>query len=223
MARESRPDIVFDVCYLSGRFKHATIQDLLDINKVLTNIQNNPVLIKLGLSSLDNLEIVAYNDASFGKLDDGGSQGATIVFLKDKEGNLSPISWESKKLRRVVKNAMAAETLEQVEAFETCYWIGNITKEILGLKESPPISCYTDSHQLYDSVYTIRPIKDKRLRIDRAILQEMLERGDIKKLQWIPKEKQIADPMTKHGATTKLLIKIISGNLNHYEFLQQYA
>lgn len=223
VARESRPDISFDICYLSSRFKHATIQDIFDVNKVLNRIKNNPILIKLGLESLENLEIVAYNDASFGNLNDGGSQGAVMIFLKDQKGNLSPISWESKKLRRTVKSAMAAETLEQVESFESSFWIGNIVKEILGLKESPPISCYTDSHQVYDSVYTIRPIKDKRLRIDRAILKEMLERGDIQKLQWIPKDKQIADPLTKHGAQTKLMLQMISGQLNHFDFLQQYA
>ena len=73
------------------------------------------------------------------------------------------------------------------------------------------------------SVHTIRPIKDKRLRIDRSILKQMLEKGEIQKLQWIPKDKQIADPLTKHGAQTKSLLQMVSGETNHFDFLQQYV
>ena len=36
--------------------------------------------------TLDDLRIVAYKDASFGNLPDGGSQGAYVIFLCDPSG-----------------------------------------------------------------------------------------------------------------------------------------
>ena len=51
----------------------------------------------------------------------------------------------------------------------------------------------------------------------------MLEKWEIQKLQWIPKDKQIADPLTKHGAQTKSLLQMVSGETNHFDFLQQYV
>ena len=40
------------------------------------------------------------------------------------------LMWQSKRLKRVLKNAMAAETLIQVEAAEAGFWISNIITEI---------------------------------------------------------------------------------------------
>ena len=42
---------------------------------------------------------------------------------------MSPIMWQSKRLQRVVKSTMAAETLIQVEAAAAGYWLSkNIRK-----------------------------------------------------------------------------------------------
>ena len=63
-----------------------------------------------------------------------------------------------KKLHSVVKSAMAAETLIQVEAAKACFWLANLLKEILYFKpnddKNMKIGCFTDNHQLYDSVYS---------------------------------------------------------------------
>ena len=80
--------------------------------------------------------------------------------------------WQSKRLKCVVKSAMAAETLIQVEAAEAGFWISNIITEIYNLTQHVPVECRTDS----DAVHSIRAITDKQLRIDIALLQKMLLR-----------------------------------------------
>ena len=42
--------------------------------------------------------------------------------------------WKYKKLRRVVKSAMAAETLIQVEAAKTCFRLANLLSDIFYCK-----------------------------------------------------------------------------------------
>ena len=92
--------------------------------------------------------------------------------------------WKSKKLRRVVKSAIVEETLTQVEAVEACLWFANLLNEILNCKPNDDkdiqIEYFNDNHQLYDSVYSINPIQDKRLRKEIALLREMINKKEIK-------------------------------------------
>ena len=60
-----------------------------------------------------------------GDLKDGGSQGGFTIYLAGENKVSSPIMWKSKKLCRVVKSAMAAETLIQVEVAMACFWLQN--------------------------------------------------------------------------------------------------
>ena len=44
-ARQTRPDIAFDCYELSSSVKHATIEDLLRANKVLSGAKSEPVVL----------------------------------------------------------------------------------------------------------------------------------------------------------------------------------
>ena len=211
-AGQTRPDLAFDLCDLSSCVKNPTMLDLITANKVLAKAKAEPVVLNFkDLGDPNKIKIVAYNDSSFGNLKDGGSQGGFVIYVMNSTGHCSPIMWQSKKVRRVVKSAMAAETLVQVDSAEASLWIAFLLKEILGAKVSTKIECYTDSHQLYDAVHSIKSIQDKRLRIDVAILREMIERKEVT-VEWVTSSEQIADCLTKHGASaTKLLATIAAG------------
>ena len=152
------------------------------------------------------MTIVIYNDPSFENLSGGGSQGGFITYLIDNQENCMPLMWQSKRLKRVVKNAMAAEILIQVEAAEAGFQISNIIAEIYNLKQNVPVECRTDICQLYDAVHCIRAITDKQLRIDIGLLQEMLIKKEISRIKWIANHEQISDCLTKQGASSNNLI-----------------
>ena len=199
---------------MSNSVKHATIEDLLRANKVLSGAKSEPVVLTFkDMGDLSTAKFVCFNDSSFGNLCDGGSQGY-IIFLEGQNGNCSPLMWQSKKIRRVVRSTMAAETLLQVEAAEACFWLSGILKEIFfdSQDRSPQysIECRTDSHQLYDAVYSIRPVLDKRLRTDVAILKEMIERKEVTQIKWIDKKYQLADSLTKRGASSHDLMRVFA-------------
>ena len=67
---------------------------------------------------------------------------------------------EIKKIQRVVKSTIAAETLALQEALETCYMIRTILLELYK-KETDnglfPIHCYTDNKLLLDSIGSVHP------------------------------------------------------------------
>ena len=158
-------------------------------------------MLRFGLSGpIENFKIVCYDDSSLGNLKDGGSKGGFIISLVGENNVSSPITWKSKKQRRIVNSAMAAESLIQVEAAKVCFWLANLLSEMLYCKsndaKSIKIECYTDNHQLYDSVYSIRPIQDKCLRTKIALLSEMINKKKITKINWIENKYQIADCLT---------------------------
>ena len=62
-----------------------------------------------------------------------------------------------------------------------------------------PITCKTDNKGVYAAAHSSTQISDKRLRIELAILREMLSKQEIRDIQWVPTDKQIADIFTKNG------------------------
>ena len=67
----------------------------------------------------------------------------------------SPISWKSRKLKRVVKSTLAAETLALEEALEASFMLKSLLCELFRLENNIsniPITCYTDNKSLVDTI-----------------------------------------------------------------------
>ena len=214
IAGQTRPDIAFDVCMLSTHVKKATIKDIIKLNKIVRKAKIESVNISFGVGNDISLcEIKAFADASFGIHENGGSHGGVIIFLCNKNGQCSPIMWQSRQIKRVVKSTMSAETLIQVECAEAAFWIKSLLEEILNPPNKEPkicigIECITDNHQLYDGVLSIKPVTDKRLRIDLALIKEMINKKEISKLNWVRGSHQLANCLTKAGAFSKSLLEV---------------
>ena len=110
-----------------------------------------------------------------------------------------------------MKSTLAAETLSQVEASETCFWLGSILSEVLYDSLDYTLhECRTDNHSLVEAIYSSKPILDKRLRVDIAIVTQMIERKEIKKITWIDKSLQLADCLTKRKASPCKLLQVLA-------------
>ena len=122
---------------------------MIKTNKVLSKAKSNHVKLYYQPIDISNMTIVIYNGSSFENLSGGGSQGGFITYLVENQENCMPLMWQAKRLKCVVRGAMAAETLIQVEATEAGFWISNIITEIYNLKQNVLVECRTDSRQLY--------------------------------------------------------------------------
>ena len=72
-----------------------------------------------------------------------------------------------------------------------------------------PTQCITDNQSLLETAYSTKNIQDKRLKVDIAILRNMLSTGEITKVKWIKSSLQLSDCLTKSGASTALLLKTL--------------
>ena len=214
LGNQSRPDILFDCCILMSSINKATVNNLMSANKLLLKTKMENVILKFSpIKDISKLRLIAYCDASLANLNDGNSQGAYIIFLSDEPGELAiPISWQSRKLKRIVKSTFGAETLSLIETADACIWIESIISEVLykNCGNKLKITIYTDCKNLFESAYSTKPVLDKRLRVDIAAIRQMIDRNKIHEIKWIDKCKQLADCMTKKGAPSANLLRVLS-------------
>jgi hypothetical protein len=213
VATQTRPDIAFDVCQLSSVFDKAKVDDLLRANKVVKKIKSECVTLRYPrLGDLKDCSIECYSDASFGNLDNGGSQGGYVVFIVDRCGRKCPVTWQSRRVRRVVKSTLAAETLALLDSSEAGVYIGRLLAGILNVPTSVfPVKCFVDNRSLVDALYSTKAVEDKYLRINVAVLRDMLSKRDLASISWVRSTHQLANVLTKRGASGASLLAAITG------------
>ena len=208
IAHQTRPDVLFEACRLSGTVKEAVVGNLMEVNKMIKQLKSNRVALKYQkLTDIKSSKLVVYSDASLGNLQDGGSQGAHVIFLAGPDQLMSPICWNSKKTRRVVRSTLAAETLAMADAIDTAVWIANLYSEFL--KINLQIVCLTDCKSLWEAIKATTSVTEKRLRVEMASIKELLEKNIIQEIRWLDSSEQLADCMTKKGASPRRLLEAL--------------
>lgn len=96
--------------------KKTLVEDLFQVTKFIKAVKSSEFVCLYAPLKLDSLTIECFIDASYGNLDDGGSQEGNLIFLCDGTGKRALTSWQSERNRRVTKSTLAAESL----AFQ-CY------------------------------------------------------------------------------------------------------
>ena len=91
-----------------------------------------------------------------------GTQGGFIIFLCDTDRKKCPIFWQSRKIRRVVKSTLAAETLALVDGASTAVYLAKILQEISGCK-SIPVKCFVDNRSLVEALSSYKQVDDRHL------------------------------------------------------------
>ena len=203
VASQTRPDLSFDVCRLSTSLNGATVDELIQANKAVRKCKQRSVSIKFPRLEKP-LHLEAFCDASYANLKGGSSQGGMIIFLKGKNGKISPLSWSSRKIKRVCRSTLTAETMALLEVSETCIWLSHIINELLH-DSLETTEIFTDNKSLFEAAHSTTSVEEKRLRVDLAAIRQSISRKEFT-LQWIDTKHQLADALTKQGAdSTKLL------------------
>ena len=213
LSHQSRPDLLFDVCALATSIKNCTMRDLLQVNKVIARAKSSKLSLTFQhLGENEKIHLMVFSDAAMGNLPDGGSQGGYIIFLVGKDRRISPIWWNSKRIRRVVHSTLAAEAISMAEAIDMAIFISTLFSELTTGKPNPhklPITCVTDCKSLYEAVHSSKSVKEKRLRIDISGIKESIDNGQIQEFLWRKTETQLADCLTKKGASPLLLRNVL--------------
>ena len=215
IVQNTRPDLSFELTYLSSKFDKAEIQDLQQIIKALLKVkEEKSELLFPHLGDPLLWEIITFSDASFGNLSNGTqSCGGYLVFISSNNA-CSTLAWRSGKVKRVVKSTLAAEGLILSEALDEAIYIKKIICDTLCIEFSPeniPIIGVTDQEGLAKNLNSTKLVDDKRLRIDLASIKENITKGLIREIRLTDSKNQIADALTKKGACNKNLLAVLQG------------
>ena len=205
LATQTRPDLAYDVCELSTSLKHGTVDLLLKANKVMKKAKYNKVFLHFPPLDLSNLVVRYYADASFGNLPDGSSQGGAFVELVSGSKS-APIDWQSRKLSRIPRSTLSAETISMVDGMESAIIAGKMLSEMIYNSDSHvPVEGITDNYSLFQVAHATTSVKEKRLRIELSILREAIYKNECK-LKWVTSGNQLADCLTKKGSDPRKLV-----------------
>ena len=73
-----------------------------------------------------------------------------------------------------------------------------------------PVVCVTDNHSLFDALKSTKQVTEKRLRLEISSIKELINNKVIKEVRWSDTKSQLADCLTKKGASALMLLKALS-------------
>ena len=225
-AVHTRPDLSSSLSQLQSQVNSATVSTLIAANKTLHIAKkHHEVTIKIKPINPKDLRFLAFSDASFASKAKPESHAGMIIMAthKDITNNqtcqVSPLSWGTKKIQRVVTSTLSAETsalsstLDQL-TWMRLYWAWFFDQtlkwqnpsKVDGLPQAitvPTIRidekdlAITDCKSLYDlTTRTAVPnCSEFRTQLQARAIKDILKEGI--SLHWVHSGAQLADALTK--------------------------
>ena len=205
----SRPDFAFYVVHFSTKFNNATVNDLLQLKKCVKKLKESSCAVTFPtLGHPESWGITVFSDAAHANLNGVNSTSGHIVFLTGENQRCAPLSWGCNKIKRVVRSSLAAEALSLQEGLEDGLYHQSMIQEMFGKNCATNIKAYTDSKSLIEAINSTRLVDDKRLRIDLGAIKESVSKHEVD-VRWCPGSKQLANCLTKKGAQSNDLLRVI--------------
>ena len=207
------PQLSFLLTELRGKQSSPTVQDLLRLNNVIRAAKVIESKIKIRSIPVEHLRFIGVHDVAHANLEGGSSQqGHLILAVHASITNcrvlVSVLSWQSKKIKRIVRSSLAADTCSMSTCQEHLDWMRTMWEQmtrsdfVLQFLTARPSILVTDCKSLYDAIHkegAAPASTDKRLAIELAIVKDLAVSGETV-LRWIDARYQIADCLTKHAS-----------------------
>ena len=209
VATQIRPDVSYDVLHLSIKLqKYPTVEDLLTANKTVKKLkvgQKSRIFFP-EIGDFEDLKFDVVCDATHANLPDGGLSCQEHIILLSGSERCCPLTWCSHKTKRVVQSSLSAEALAiaMLHNLDEAMYLNSLLSELLynNYKANKfPVIVNADNKSLHENGHSTKQVKEKHFHIVIAEIQEMLENNDVKDIKWIPGEMQLANCLTKRGAS----------------------
>ena len=97
----TRPDLKWDVYNYSRKNKSPTVQDLLDLNGVVSKFNQKKCIRFPKLDLKDNAKIVVYSETSFANMDEKVNSSRGYIIVLQAGENACVLTWAANKVSRV--------------------------------------------------------------------------------------------------------------------------
>ena len=221
----TRPDLASRLSFLQSDINKATIETLIQGNKVLHEAKKHKsTSINIQSIPLEKIRFLAFSDASFASQKQPESHTGMMIMTthediaKNHVCPVNPISWGCKKIQRVVTSTLSAETTSLSSTLDQLSWLRLYWNWILNPKinwKNPsktlqtlpptyatatfkePTIAVTDCKSLYDLVTRTAPpaCQEFRTQLQARAIKDFLSEGTT--LRWVHSGAQVADALTK--------------------------
>ena len=234
-ATQCIPMLSASVSLMQSAMSAPTVNDLLEANKTLRFAKETVERYEWSVhrhGDLSRLCFAAYTDAAWAVRPDGSSQGGYVIFAASldevnsgKPFRLTTLEWGSKKLARVCRSSLAAETqaaatcVDELEWLKTCWHLmlwPNAEPLDDDMAKITPSFVVTDAKSLYDAANSMSAglkLSERRSAIELAGTNERLKAigGH---WRWCNSSQQLADGLTKAAARAACLEAFARGVVN---------
>ena len=211
------PQLSFQLAELRRKQASPTVQDLLKLNEVIRAAKVIESKIKIRSIPVEHLRFMGVHDAAHANLEGGAPKRGHLILaapasITNCRVPVSVLSWQSKKIKRVVRSSLAAETCSMSTCQEHLDWMRTMWEQMTRgdfvlenyeqFLTARPSILVTDCKSLYDAIHkegAAPASTDKRLAIELAIVKAKAVSGETD-LRWIDARYQIADCLTKHAS-----------------------
>ena len=174
--------------------------------------EEDTILTLPNIGDLEDWILVGVTDASNKSVNQVFAVGGYVIMLVNRKTNKAAVlTWSSKKIGRVCTSSLAAETLSLQKPAGNMFFVRQILNQIFGSKaDNIPGLVITDNQDLFSCVHNLKACEDKRLLADIiSIKQAIIDDKTITELRYVPKEKMVADCLTKTGKLGEDLLNIV--------------
>ena len=151
--------------------------------------------------------------------------------LANQEAPLSPLSWSSKKIPRVVRSTLSAEAYAMSKAVDMLGWMRALwgVVHIAGFKWQQPLQGYrqlnraaiiTDCKSLFDLVTRLAMPSCEEFRTTLEVLLIKERCSENTTFRWVPTTLQAADCLTKPMDSSVLRTILAQGRFKLYDASQ---
>ena len=217
LADQTRPDVAHSCLVLNTKQLAPTWREVKLFNATVDKVLRQPVDILYRRLEPSKWYVTVFCDASHGALNNGNdSCGGYLIFLSNgyKQGHrniANLLAWKSTKIKRVCRSSTAAETMVLASAMEEGDLIREQIVTMTGMSEDLCIlEVYCDSKNALDNLQASTPPDSiKAYRHEYALIQRLLEETNAR-LELISGVEQLADSLTKLGASEVDLIETVN-------------
>lgn len=105
-----------------------------------------------------------FSDATFGNLSGRGTQGGQLIVLIGENGKFSPLSWKSKRAKRIVRSILVGEILAMSDGTDNVIFLATLFSELTtgDSEHATPVTCVTHDHLLVDALKSTKSVTEKR-------------------------------------------------------------
>ena len=224
----SRPDISAKVGELQSAVTKARVKDLLLANKVLQEAKENPMTLMVLPVDPTMVTFCAFSDASFASTKENAAHQGSLIFvttpelLDNKRAVVAPIAWSSKRVPRVVRSTLGAESAALSYAVDRLMWLRLLWAWLMNpdcdwkhpekfLPGQNQAGLVTDCKSAYDLLTrtAVPQCAEHRTTIECLLIRERILENC--RVRWVSSQAMLADCLTKSMDASVLRACLKSG------------